>query len=112
MEASTMDVTLAPLLLAQCLEALMLICFGLAWPINLLSMLRCGRPQGKGLTFTTIIWCGYVAGAMAKISLSVGTGAPLSPVFWLYLLNVVTVGLNAWLYRRLRNADLAASNPT
>lgn len=103
-----MDTFLSPILLAQCLEALMLICFGIAWPVNLLSMVRYQRIQGKGLTFTMMIWCGYVAGATAKIAMSAGTGAPLSPVFWLYLLNTVTVGLNAWVYCRLQRAEISS----
>ncbi len=107
-----MEMTLSPMRLAECLEALMLICFGVAWPLNLLSMLRGRRPQGKGLTFTIIIWCGYVAGAMAKIAVSAGTDAPVSPVFWLYLLNTFTVGLNAWFYRRLQNASPAIGHAT
>jgi len=107
-----MDLTPTPLFLAQWLEALMLICFGVAWPMNLISMLRCQRVQGKGLTFTTIIWCGYLAGATAKLALWTGTDAPLSPVFWLYMFNSVTVGLNAWLYFRLQNKELATRQLT
>lgn len=76
----------------------MLLCFGLAWPINSLGMLRRKRPEGKGLTFTIIVWSGYVAGASAKLLLAADAGSPLPPVFWLYVLNGVTVGANAALY--------------
>lgn len=86
------------MMLAQTLEALMLLCFGLAWPINTLSMLKSKRPEGKGLTFTVIIWSGYVAGASAKLLLSAHAGSTLPPVFWLYVINGVTVGANATLY--------------
>ena len=86
------------MVVAQTLEALMLLCFGLAWPINTLSMLKRKRPEGKGLTFTLIIWSGYVAGASAKLLLAAHAGSALPPVFWLYVLNGVTVGANAALY--------------
>ena len=86
------------MVIAQTLEGLMLLCFGLAWPINTLGMLKRKRPEGKGLTFTVIIWCGYVAGASAKLLLSAHAGSPLPPVFWLYVLNGLTVGANAALY--------------
>lgn len=79
----------APILL----EGLMLTCFGLAWPMANLRMLRTGRAEGKGLGFTLIIFCGYLAGAAAKIALFTVT-TPLAPVFWLYALNATSVGLN------------------
>lgn len=34
---------------AHVLEAAMLICFGLAWPVANLQMLQTGKAQGKGL---------------------------------------------------------------
>ena len=39
----------------------------------------------------------YLAGAASKLIAMDATGAPLAPVFWLYLLNSVTVGCNGWL---------------
>jgi hypothetical protein len=71
----------------------MLTCFGLAWPMANLRMLRTSRAEGKGLSFTLIIFCGYLAGAAAKIALSTTT-TPLAPVFWLYALNATSVGIN------------------
>jgi hypothetical protein len=79
------------------LEATMLLCFGLAWPIATARMLRTGRAEGKGLPFTLIIWVGYLAGAASKIVTQEAPDVPLAPVFWLYVLNSFTVGLNGWL---------------
>lgn len=93
-----MPLSLDPAHFAQGLEALMLLCFGLAWPLNTLGMLKRRRPEGKGLTFTTIIWCGYLCGASAKLLLAFAAGRTLPPVFWLYMLNALTVGLNALVY--------------
>jgi hypothetical protein len=93
------------------LEGLMLTCFGLAWPMANLRMLRTGRAEGKGLVFTLIILCGYLAGAAAKIALSTAA-TPLAPVFWLYALNATSVGMNLvlqWhLGRRSRSSLVAA----
>jgi hypothetical protein len=80
---------------SQALEATMLVCFGVAWPLNLLLMLRHRRPEGKSMCFTSIIACGYVCGATAKVLLHMHTGTPLQPVFWLYVLNAVFVAANA-----------------
>lgn len=87
---------LPPLDLPLLLEGTMLACFGLAWPLANLRMLRTRRPEGKGLGFTLVVLCGYLAGASAKLLLT-AAGAALAPVFWLYLLNAGSVGLNLFL---------------
>lgn len=89
-------------------EALMLICFGLAWPLANLRILRRRCPEGKGMTFTLIILIGYVAGALAKWpSIS---GLDLLPgVFWLYLANGGSVALN--LYLQWHFGRVRASTP-
>lgn len=89
-----------PNALPTLLEAAMLICFGLAWPLANLRMLRSGRAEGKGKVFTAIILCGYIAGALAKLALA-SHGHTLPPVFWLYALNTVSVGGNLLLQWRL-----------
>jgi len=89
-----------PTVTATLLEAAMLICFGIAWPLANLRMIRSGRVEGKGSVFTAIILCGYVAGAVAKLVLA-RSGHSLPPVFWLYALNTVSVGLNLVLQWRL-----------
>lgn len=99
------EVASAPVLL----EGLMLTCFGLAWPMANLRMLRTGQAEGKGLSFTLIIFCGYLAGAAAKIAL-ITAATPLAPVFWLYALNATSVGMNLvlqWHLGRPRRSGLA-----
>ena len=89
-----------PTTVATLLEAAMLICFGVAWPLANLRMIRSGHVEGKGKAFTVIILCGYVAGALAKLALAT-SGHTLPPVFWLYVLNTFSVGLNVVLQWRL-----------
>ncbi len=96
-----------PTLLPTLLEVAMLICFGIAWPLANLRMLRSGRAEGKGAVFTVIILCGYVAGALAKLALA-AHGQTLPPVFWLYVLNTVSVGSNLLLQWRLGRRPAAA----
>lgn len=79
------------------LEAAMLLCLGIAWPVATMKMLRTGRAEGKGLGFTTIIRTGYVAGAVSKLVALDAGDAPLPRVFWLYLPSSATVGCNGWL---------------
>ena len=89
---------------SEILEALMLVCFGLAWPMATLRLLRSGSAEGRRLGFTLVILCGYLAGALSKL-LGTPASAGLPPVFWLYLLNTLSVGANAalqWHFRRLQ----------
>ena len=86
--------------LPSLLEGVMLLCFGLAWPLANLRMLRTRRAEGKGLGFTLIILCGYTAGACAKLALA-STGHGLAPLFWLYLFNGSMVATNLGLQWRL-----------
>lgn len=81
------------MILQAALESTMLLCFGLAWPVANLRMVRTRRPDGKGLPFTLLIMLGYVAGASAKW-MSVPSGAPIPGVFWLYAANGASVTMN------------------
>jgi uncharacterized membrane protein len=77
----------------QVLEAVMLVCFGVAWPCASLRMLRTGRAQSNGLGFTLVILFGYLFGASSKMLVAV-RGAELAPVFWLYAVNAASVAVN------------------
>ena len=89
------------------LESTMLLCFGLAWPLANLRMMRSRRPEGKGLAFTLIILIGYIAGATAKW-LSAGAGQAIPGIFWLYAINAGSVTMNLvlqWYFGRLVQAE-------
>lgn len=90
----------------------MLACFGLAWPLANLRMWRTRRAEGKGLAFTLVILCGYVAGAVSKVLASAPTQA-LPPLFWFYLLNGSMVAINLSLQWHLqRGPALLAGSRT
>jgi hypothetical protein len=81
------------MILRDALESIMLLCFGLAWPVANLRMLRTRRSEGKGLAFTLIVMVGYLAGTCAKW-ISGPPGAPLPGVFWLYAVSGASVTMN------------------
>jgi hypothetical protein len=98
---------------SEILESLMLVFFGLAWPIATLRLLRSGRAEGRGLGFTLVILCGYLAGALSKLS-GDSSGAGLPPVFWLYVLTTLSVGADAklqWHFTRRPATDNALVAP-
>ena len=92
-------------------EAAMLLGFGLAWPIATMRMLRSGRAIGKGLGFTVIIWAGYLAGTVSKLVAAHAPDVPLDPVFWLYLVNTVSVGVNGGLHWYLQRRTAKTRAP-
>jgi len=75
------------------LEAAMLTCFGISWPLAAWRMWRQRRAEGRGLLPTALILAGYVAGMAAKICGACDAGV-LQPIFWLYLLNAGSVSAN------------------
>ena len=82
------------------LEAAMVICFGLSWPINILKSLRTRSTKGKSLFFLIMIFIGYICGVISKLL----TGN-ITYVFFFYVLNLAMVGLDMLLYFRNRRRE-------
>ena len=94
----------------QLLEAVMLVCFGISWPVDIVHTIRVKHASKKSLAFLALIICGYGAGIAAKFVRSAGGGQPLEPVIWLYAANVVLVAIDLALsyYYQLRGACASA----
>lgn len=90
----------------QLLEAVMLICFGISWPVDIVHTLRVKHASKKSLAFLALIIGGYGAGIAAKYVRSAGGGLPLEPVTWLYAANVALVAADLALsyYYQVRGA--------
>lgn len=88
------------MLLAELLEATMLICFGLSWPMNAWKSYRARTVKGTSWQFLTLICLGYLCGIAAKLVL----GA-MNWVLWIYVLNLAFLGINWAIYFRNRRLD-------
>ena len=75
-------------------EAVMLICFGIAWPFSIYRSYTSRSVSGKSLIFLVIVIIGYVAGITNKIL----TG--IDYVIYLYILNMIMVTIDSLLYIR------------
>lgn len=87
--------------ISQIFEAVMLVCFGLSWPMSILKTYKVKNPAGKSTAFLWLIIIGYVSGMLSKI-----LGHKVDWVIGLYALNTVMVAADLFLvclYRR-RNA--------
>jgi hypothetical protein len=89
---------------SQFLEALMVICFGFSWPLNIIKSLRTRTAKGKSIAFLFLIEAGYLAGMGAKL-----TGGAINYVFIFYVLNALMVAADIIIYFRNRALDAAAS---
>ena len=76
-------------------ETIMLLCFGLSWPINMIKAYRSRTAKGTSLPFLLLIITGYLGGIASKII----TGN-INYVLIVYLLNLVIVLLNLAVYFR------------
>ena len=81
-------------------ESVMLICFGLSWPLNVIKAYKARTTQGTSLPFILLIVTGYIAGITAKL-----ISGQLNYVLIVYLLNLVIVSLNVVVYFRNLSLD-------
>ena len=84
----------------EILEAIMLVCFGLSWPINLMKNIRAKTAKSMSLNFILLIIVGYVAGITAKII----TGR-INYVLVIYIINLLVVCVNLVVYFVNRGLD-------
>ena len=81
------------------LETVMLVCFGISWPLNVIKAWRARTAKGMSLPFILMIMAGYVAGITAKV-----ISGQTNYVLAAYILNLAIVSLNMVIY--FRNAAL------
>ena len=75
------------------LEAFMLICFGLSWPLSLYKNIKAKTAKSMSLQFTLLIITGYIAGIISKI-----LNNSINYVLVIYILNLVIVSANIVVY--------------
>lgn len=80
-------------------EALMLLCFGAAWPLNIYKSWTARTAKGKSLPFLMVVELGYISGMINKVLYHYDF------VLYLYLLNFIMVGIDCTLYFRNRHLD-------
>ncbi|MEE1319034.1 MAG: hypothetical protein UHD05_05935 [Ruminococcus sp.] len=76
-------------------ESIMLICFGLSWPLNVIKAYKARTAKGTSLPFILLITLGYLAGISAKLITH-----QVNYVLVVYLINLVIVFTNILVYFR------------
>lgn len=86
--------------MAEILEAVMLVCFGLSWPLNAHKAYRARTAAGTSWQFLGLITFGYLAGIAAKFCT-----ATLTWVLAVYVVNLACLCVNWAIYFRNRRID-------
>ncbi len=86
--------------MAEILEAIMVICFGVSWPISITKSLKTKSSKGKSPIFLSLIIFGYASGIASKI-----VGDNITYVFYFYILNLVMVGIDLSIFLYFKNKE-------
>lgn len=96
------------------LEALMILCFGLSWPLSIRKSWVSKTAKGKSLFFEFFIWVGYIFGIIRKFMLWGASTTPMGWLFYLgwafYFLNIAEITVDMLLYFRNVKLDKKRDN--
>ncbi len=81
--------------MSQIFEAIMVISFGISWPLSIYKSFVSRTTKGKSLPFMLFILFGYGSGIVSKL-----VAGTLTYVFVFYVLNFVMVAIDLCLYYR------------
>ena len=100
-------------MITDILEILMILCFGLSWPISIRKSWISRTAKGKSLFFEFFIWIGYIFGISRKfIQLNQAAGASMGFLFYLawffYVLNFIEITIDMVLWFRNTRLDKIA----
>jgi hypothetical protein len=93
--------------MAEILEIIMIVSFGVSWPMNVIKSYKATTTKGKSLAFVLLILFGYVAGITSKLvneTYMADIGRKWYVLFF-YVLNFVMVSVDLCLYVRNYRLD-------
>lgn len=97
--------------MSEILEIIMIVSFGMSWPMNVIKSYKARTTKGKSLAFLCFIFFGYIAGITGKF-LNEAYMAEFSTKWYVlifYILNLLMVGADLVLYARNKRLDKLAS---
>ncbi len=90
--------------MTQIFEFIMLLCFGLSWPISVYKNIKTKSTKGKSLVFILAIIFGYLSGITGKI-----LNDQINYVLIIYCFNLLVVSIDLALYIYNKRKELIAS---
>jgi len=91
--------------IVELMEALMVICFGISWPLNIIKAWKARTAKGTSLLFYFFIWIGYVFALIGKTVNIMALGGKFTYPIIFYVLNVVMVTGGILIYFRNKLID-------
>lgn len=88
--------------MAEIFEIIMVVSFGVSWPLNIMRSWRAKTAKGKSLPFLLLVFFGYIAGIISKFT-NVTYMENFSSKWYVlvfYCINLVMVGIDTVLYFR------------
>ena len=82
--------------MSEILEIIMVVSFGISWPLNVIKSYQARSTKGKSLWFLVLIFFGYVCGIASKLT----ADSYKWYVLFFYVLNFIMVGVDLLLYWR------------
>lgn len=79
--------------MTEIFESVMLVCFGLSWPMSVVKNIKAHTAKSMSLPFILLIISGYIAGIAAKICSN-----NYSYVLAIYIINLCFVSANLVVY--------------
>ena len=81
----------------------MIISFGISWPLSIIRSYRSRSTKGKSIFFSCFIQFGYICGIASKLMLH-----KYNLAFYFYILNIMMVTIDIFLYFRNRKLEKKA----
>lgn len=82
--------------MSEILEIIMVVSFGISWPLNVIKSYQARSTKGKSLWFLVLIFFGYICGIASKLT----ADSYKWYVLFFYVLNFIMVGVDLLLYWR------------
>ena len=100
--------------MAEILEIIMIVSFGVSWPLNVMKSWKARTTKGKSLAFLLLIFFGYIAGIASKFvnEAYMASFATKWYVLCFYVLNLLMVGADLCIYYRNYLLDRRAAKAT
>lgn len=92
--------------MSEILEIIMVVSFGISWPLNVIKSYQARSTKGKSLWFLVLIFFGYICGIASKLT----ADSYKWYVLFFYILNFVMVGIDLMLYWRNYRLDRGRNN--
>ena len=87
--------------MSQLLETMMIVCFGLSWPLSVIKSYWALTTKGKSLFFSLAVWIGYICGVAGKL-----VAGNINYVLIIYCFNLLSSSIDLLLYFRNYALDM------